>query len=106
MMGVLIAGGGIGGLVLGLSLHAKSIPFQIFEAVEDMAPLGVGINLQPHAVRELSEMGLADRLDQIGVRTKEVAYFSQQGGYIWPKNGADLPAITGRNIRCIGASCN
>ncbi len=82
-MTVIIAGAGIGGLTLGLSLQAKGVPFRIFEAVSEMAPLGVGINLQPHAVRELTEMGLADRLDPIGIRTKEVAYFSQQGGYIW-----------------------
>lgn len=82
-MTVLIAGAGIGGLTLALSLHEKQIPFRIFEAVEEVAPLGVGINLQPHAVRELTEMGLADPLDAIGIRTREVAYFSQQGGYIW-----------------------
>ena len=82
-MTVLIAGGGIGGLTLGLSLHSKGIPFQILEAVANMAPLGVGINLQPHAVRELTELGLASQLGEIGIRTKEVAYFSQQGTHIW-----------------------
>ncbi|WP_069301750.1 flavin-dependent oxidoreductase [Neptunicoccus sediminis] len=82
-MTVLIAGAGIGGLTLALSLQDKQIPFRIFEAVAEVAPLGVGINLQPHAVRELTEMGLADRLNSLGIRTKEVAYFSRQGGYIW-----------------------
>ena len=82
-MTVLIAGAGIGGLTLALSLQEQGIPFRIFEAVQKIAPLGVGINLQPHAVRELTEMGLADRLDTIGIQTREVAYFSTQGGYIW-----------------------
>ncbi|NSX54774.1 flavin-dependent oxidoreductase [Parasulfitobacter algicola] len=82
-MTVLIAGAGIAGLTLGLSLHQVCIPFRIFEAVRDIKPLGVGINLQPHAVREFFELGLEDRLDQIGLRTEEVAYFSAHGQLIW-----------------------
>ena len=82
-MTVLIAGAGIGGLSLALSLDQLNIPFRIFEAVREIKPLGVGINLQPHAVRELYEMGADDGLDLIGLRTEEVAYFSSQGGLIW-----------------------
>lgn len=80
---VLIAGAGIGGLTLGLSLHSLGIKFRIFEAVQELRPLGVGINLQPHAVRELIDLGLEDDLDRIGLRTREVGYFSAQGGTIW-----------------------
>jgi 5-methylphenazine-1-carboxylate 1-monooxygenase len=82
-MSVLIAGAGIGGLTLALSLHQKRIPFHVFESVAALRPLGVGINLQPHAVRELIEMGLGDRLAKIGLRTREVAYYSAQGRHIW-----------------------
>lgn len=82
-MTVLIAGAGIAGLTLGLSLHQVGIPFRIFEAVDALCPLGVGINLQPHSTRELIELGLEDGLDQIGLRTREVGYYSQQGQEIW-----------------------
>ncbi len=82
-MTVLIAGAGIGGLALGLSLHQAGIPFRIFEAVHELRPLGVGINLQPHAVRELFELGLEDALEETGLRTREVAYFSSRGQEIW-----------------------
>lgn len=82
-MTVIIAGAGIGGLSLGLSLHQAGIHFHIVEAVEVIKPLGVGINLQPHAVRELYDLGLEAQLEKIGLRTAEVAYFSQQGGLIW-----------------------
>ncbi len=82
-MTVLIAGGGIGGLTLALSLHQIGIPAKVFESVSALRPLGVGINVLPHAVRELIELGLLDRLDAEGVRTKELAFYSKHGKPIW-----------------------
>lgn len=82
-MTVLISGAGIAGLSLGLSLHQVGIPFHIFEAVNEIRPLGVGINLQPHATRELFELGLKNALDKVGLRTEEVGYYSKQGSEIW-----------------------
>jgi 5-methylphenazine-1-carboxylate 1-monooxygenase len=82
-MTVLIAGGGIGGLTLALSLHQIGVPVRVFETVAELKPLGVGINVLPHAVRELIELGLHDRLDAVAVRTKELAYFSKHGKPIW-----------------------
>ena len=80
---ILIAGAGIGGLTLALSLHELDIPCQVFEAVEELKPLGVGINVQPHAIKELDRLGLVPALDRIGIRTAEVAYFSAHGKPIW-----------------------
>ena len=82
-MTVLIAGGGIGGLTLALSLHQIGVPAKVFESVPELKPLGVGINVLPHAVRELIELGLHDRLDASAVRTRELAYFSKHGKPIW-----------------------
>lgn len=82
-MTVLIAGGGIGGLTLALSLHQIGVPAKVFESVPDLKPLGVGINVLPHAVRELIELGLHERLDAAGVATRELAYFSKRGRPIW-----------------------
>jgi 2-polyprenyl-6-methoxyphenol hydroxylase-like FAD-dependent oxidoreductase len=82
-MTVLIAGGGIGGLTLALSLHQIGVPCRVFESVPTLRPLGVGINVLPHAVRELIELGLHDQLDASGVRTRELAFFSKHGKPIW-----------------------
>jgi hypothetical protein len=82
-MTVLIAGGGIGGLTLALSLHQIGIDCRVFESVSELKPLGVGINVLPHAVRELIELGLLDKLDASGVRTKELSFFSKHGKPIW-----------------------
>lgn len=80
---ILIAGGGIVGLTMALTAHSLGLQVRLFEQVDRPAPLGVGINLQPQAVRELIEMGLGDALDSIGLRIKEVAYFSKRGHKIW-----------------------
>ena len=55
----------------------------MFESVAELKPLGVGINVLPHAVRELIELGLHDQLDASAVRTWELAYFSKHGKPIW-----------------------
>jgi 2-polyprenyl-6-methoxyphenol hydroxylase-like FAD-dependent oxidoreductase len=82
-MTVLVAGGGIAGLTVALSLHQIGVKVRVFESVPELKPIGVGINVLPHACRELIELGLLDRLDETAVRTKELAYFSKHGQQIW-----------------------
>lgn len=82
-MTVIVAGAGIGGLVAGLSLHQAGIDVLVYEAVRAIQPLGVGINILPHAVRELFELGLEKELLAAGVQTAALAYFSKRGQEIW-----------------------
>ena len=82
-MTVLIAGGGIAGLTMGLTLHQMGIPFRVYESVQEPKPLGVGINIQPNAVRELFELGLEAMLERSGVRTQEYGFFTKTGLEIW-----------------------
>jgi len=80
---VLIAGGGIGGLVTALSLHKAGIPCTVFESVAELKPLGVGINLLPHAVKALTDLDLLDSLGEIAIRTAALSYFNKFGQQIW-----------------------
>jgi 5-methylphenazine-1-carboxylate 1-monooxygenase len=82
-MKVIVVGGGIGGLSLALSLHQAGIAVRVYEAVSDLAPLGVGINLQPTAVRELTELGLGEGLARTAIATRELSFFNKLGQLIW-----------------------
>ncbi|MFN3350932.1 flavin-dependent oxidoreductase [Pseudorhodoplanes sp.] len=95
---VIIAGGGIGGLAAALTLHQIGVPCVVFEAVREMRPLGVGINMQPNAVRELTDLGFTQAdLDRVGLPAKEWALVGLNGndiyseprgllaGYRWPQ---------------------
>lgn len=95
---VIIAGGGIGGLATALTLHQIGVPCRVFEAVREMQPLGVGINLQPNAVRELADLGVTQEdLDGVGLPAREWALVGLNGndiyaeprgreaGYKWPQ---------------------
>ena len=80
---VLIAGAGPGGLTAALALQAQGIPVQLFESVATLKPLGVGINLLPHAVRVLDAFGLSLKLAAIAIQTAELGYFNKFGQCIW-----------------------
>jgi 5-methylphenazine-1-carboxylate 1-monooxygenase len=111
---VLIIGAGIGGLTLALSLQRNGVSCRVFEASAETKRLGVGINLLPHAMREMSELGLQERLESIGVETSELCFYNRFGqfifkeprgryaGYAWPQlsiHRGDLHAILLETVR-------
>jgi 5-methylphenazine-1-carboxylate 1-monooxygenase len=80
---VLIAGAGIGGLTLALMLHKRGISSVIYEQASTVNPVGAGINVLPHAIRELDEIGLLPALDAVGIRTSELFYMNRLGQTVW-----------------------
>jgi 5-methylphenazine-1-carboxylate 1-monooxygenase len=82
-MKIAIAGAGIGGLVAAMCLHRAGFDVEVFEAVGELRPLGVGINIQAGAVRILSGLGLEPALAGTGIETRELRYANRHGQTIW-----------------------
>ena len=80
---ITIVGAGIGGLTLALELHAAGIPCRVYEAAPELRPLGVGINVLPHATAVLADLGVLERLEAIAVETRESAFFNRFGQHIY-----------------------
>ena len=80
---IMVVGAGIGGLSAVLSLHEIGANVDVFESVREVRPLGVGINLLPHAVRELDALGLLEPLRSRSVEPTSLAYCSRHGQEIW-----------------------
>ena len=105
---IAIVGGGIAGLTLGLALHEQGIACRIFERATELRPIGVGINILPHAARVLHGLGLQAALTECAVLPERSAFFNRFGqliydeplgraaGYRWPQysiHRGDLQAI-------------
>ena len=82
-MDIVIIGAGICGLTAALSLHQAGFRPMVYESVARLAPLGVGINVLPHAVRELADLDLLESLRAIGVEIDELVYLTRHGKRIW-----------------------
>ncbi|MFJ5197734.1 FAD-dependent monooxygenase [Streptomyces sp. NPDC088394] len=82
-MRVTVVGGGIAGLTCALSLHAAGFEPQVYEAARTVEAVGVGINLLPHAVRELSELGLAGELESVALSPRRLSYRDRSGEVVW-----------------------
>ena len=83
-MKITLVGGGIGGLTCALALHAAGFEdVDVYESVSEVKELGVGVNLLPHAVRELDELGLLQDLYDVAIPTEELAYLTGRGQLVW-----------------------
>jgi flavin-dependent dehydrogenase len=106
-MKVLIAGGGIAGLATALSLHAVGIEAEVFEQAREIREAGVGINMLPHAVKELAALGLLPVLDRVGIRTRELIYMTRLGQTVWQElrgidAGYDTPQVSIHRGKLLG----
>lgn len=96
---VIIIGAGIGGLAFALALQQAGVPFRIYESAPQLKPLGVGLNLLPHAIKALTGLGLQKRLLAKGVETREYSFYTRHGQHVYsePRGifaGYDWPQIS------------
>ncbi|HZL31794.1 MAG TPA: flavin-dependent oxidoreductase [Pseudolabrys sp.] len=82
-MKVAIVGGGICGLSLALGLHRRGIETRVYERAPEIKPLGVGITLLPHAMREFTGLGLGDELLAAGIENRESRFYNRFGQLIY-----------------------
>jgi len=82
-MKILVTGAGIGGLTAALSLHKAGFDVHLYESSAEIKALGVGINVLPHAVRVLTNLGLLHELLKTGIQTSELCYYNKFGQLIW-----------------------
>ncbi|HZO92443.1 MAG TPA: flavin-dependent oxidoreductase [Candidatus Baltobacteraceae bacterium] len=80
---MIVIGGGVGGLTLALALHRAGVPCAVYEAVPEIKGIGVGINLLPHAMRELDALGVMDALAAVAIETEEAAFYNRFGQHIY-----------------------
>ena len=105
-MKVLVVGGGIAGISTALSLNQIGVDVRLFESAPEFKALGVGINLQPNAVRELMDMGFGRDLEATGVSSSTLSYYNRHGqlihteargrsaGYRWPQYSVHRGELT------------
>ena len=96
---VVIVGAGIGGLTLALCLHRAGIACRVYEASAEIRPLGVGINVLPHASAELQSLGVLEALERAAVLTREAAFYNRFGQLVYAEPagrwaGFDAPQLS------------
>jgi 2-polyprenyl-6-methoxyphenol hydroxylase-like FAD-dependent oxidoreductase len=82
-MDIVIIGGGIAGLAFALALHQRGLTCRVYEAAPEVKELGVGITLLPHGMRELTALGLEERLREVAIENQESVFFNRHGQYIY-----------------------
>ncbi|WP_084079159.1 FAD-dependent monooxygenase [Demequina sp. NBRC 110057] len=83
MLDIAIIGAGPAGLATALRLHQKGFRPRIYETVEELRPLGVGIDVKVYGTKELIELGIYDEFKDISVDAKHSIFYNNHGQEIY-----------------------
>jgi 2-polyprenyl-6-methoxyphenol hydroxylase-like FAD-dependent oxidoreductase len=85
---VAIIGGGIGGLSAALALRGRGIDAQVYERGPSLSrvQMGGGLHLWTNAMKAMGQLGMADRMREMGEVLEDTVYLSWQGRQLahWP----------------------
>lgn len=80
---IAIIGAGPSGLAAALRLHQQGFRPRIYEAVPELRPLGVGIDVKVYGTKELDELGLLADFRAISVDARESIFYNKYGQEIY-----------------------
>ena len=82
MKSISIVGGGIGGLCAAIGLQQLGCTVHVYEAAQELRPLGAGLILAANSVRALHKLDLDTVVQAIGLPFDQIAILDQQGNII------------------------
>ncbi|WP_158892094.1 FAD-dependent monooxygenase [Amycolatopsis anabasis] len=100
---VAVVGGGIGGLTCAIALHRAGARVAVLERWPEITGRGTALGMWPEALRALDAVGLGDRVREIGVRQREMAFRTPDGRALarldvgrLERRGGELPVLLSR----------
>lgn len=68
---VVIVGGGIGGLTAALAMLRRDIDVDVYERAPQLSEVGAGLTMSPNGTRLFFELGLKEKILDLGVRSQK-----------------------------------
>jgi len=83
MLDIAIVGAGPAGLLTALRLHQQGLEPTIYESVQELKPLGVGVDIKTVGTAEIDDLGLLDEFRAISVDAEDSIFFNHYGQEIY-----------------------